>query len=56
MAIVYPAVIIGFVAFFLSVIGVKVGPLLGRIVGKRAEFLGGLILLFIGIKILFDHL
>jgi putative Mn2+ efflux pump MntP len=55
-SIVYPAVIIGLVAFTMSVIGVKVGPLIGIIIGKRAELLGGLILVLIGAKILSDHL
>jgi putative Mn2+ efflux pump MntP len=55
-AIIYPAVIIGVVAFLTTVIGMKLGPVLGRIVGKRAELAGGLILILIGIKILADHL
>ncbi len=55
-AIIYPAIIIGFVAFFMTLVGIKIGPLIGLIVGKRAEFLGGLILVLIGIKILIDHL
>lgn len=55
-SIVYPAVIIGMVAFSMSVVGVKIGPLIGIIMGKRAELLGGLILVLIGAKILSDHL
>jgi putative Mn2+ efflux pump MntP len=55
-AIIYPAVIIGVVAFLTTVIGMRLGPVLGRIVGKRAELAGGLILILIGIKILADHL
>lgn len=56
VAIVYPALIIGIVAFFLTVIGIKMSPWLGHIFGRRAEFLGGVILVFIGVKILIDHL
>lgn len=56
VSIAYPAIIIGLVAFSMSVIGIKIGPLLGIIFGKRAEFLGGLILILIGVKILFEHL
>lgn len=54
--ILYPAVVIGLVAFFMTILGVKIGPFLGRLVGKRAELLGGLILILIGVKILSDHL
>lgn len=56
IAIVYPAIIIGLVAFSMTVVGVKIGPLVGVIVGKRAEFLGGLLLVLIGVKILSEHL
>jgi putative Mn2+ efflux pump MntP len=56
MAVIYPAAIIGVVAFVMTGVGMKLGPLAGRIVGKRAELVGGLILILIGIKILADHL
>lgn len=56
VAILYPAVVIGLVAFFMTVLGVKIGPFLGRLVGKRAGLLGGLILILIGVKTLLDHL
>jgi putative Mn2+ efflux pump MntP len=55
-SIVYPAAIIGATSFVLTVVGAKVGPVVGRIVGRRAELLGGLILIGIGIKILIEHL
>ena len=51
-----PAALIGVVSFAMTVLGVKFGPLVGRAVGKRAELLGGLILIGIGIKILAGHL
>ena len=54
--IIYPALVIGFVAFAMTVVGMKIGPLLGKVVGKRAELMGGATLLLIGIKILADHL
>jgi putative Mn2+ efflux pump MntP len=54
--ILLPAILIGIVCFVLTVIGAKLGPLVGRAVGKRAELLGGLILIGIGIKILAGHL
>lgn len=54
--ILYPAAVIGLVAFLMTALGSKIGPLLGRLAGKRAELSGGLILILIGIKILLDHL
>lgn len=56
VAIVFPAVVIGIVAFGMTVLGMKIGPALGRVIGRRAELLGGVILIVIGIKILADHL
>ena len=54
--ILYPAAIIGVTSFVLTVVGGKLGPVVGRIVGRRAELLGGLILIGIGIKIIIEHL
>lgn len=54
--IVYPAVIIGITSFVLTVVGAKLGPVVGRLVGKRAELAGGLILIAIGVKIILEHL
>jgi len=54
--ILYPAAIIGVTSFVLTVVGAKLGPVVGRIAGRRAELLGGLILIGIGIKILIEHL
>ena len=54
--IVYPAVIIGITSFVLTVVGAKLGPVIGRLVGRWADLLGGLILIGIGVKILVDHL
>jgi putative Mn2+ efflux pump MntP len=56
VAIVLPAVVIGVVAFSMTVLGMKLGPVVGRIIGRRAELLGGVVLILIGIKILVDHL
>ncbi len=55
-AVLFPAAVIGVVAFFLTLAGARLGPVLGRIAGRGAELLGGLILIFIGIKILVEHL
>jgi putative Mn2+ efflux pump MntP len=56
VAIAFPAVVIGVVAFAMTVLGMRIGPALGRIIGRRAELFGGVILIVIGIKILVDHL
>jgi len=52
----YPAAVIGAVAFLMTVLGARLGPVLGRVVGRRAELLGGVVLVLIGIKIVADHL
>ena len=54
--ILYPAVIIGVVSFAMTFLGVRLGRVIGKVVGKRAELLGGLVLIGIGIKILVGHL
>ncbi|MHB8053714.1 MAG: manganese efflux pump MntP [Candidatus Aminicenantales bacterium] len=54
--IVYPAAVIGVVTFLVSVVGTKIGPVLGRWMGKGAELAGGLVLLAIAAKILVEHL
>jgi putative Mn2+ efflux pump MntP len=54
--VVYPALVIGIVAFVVTAIGTKLGPILGRWAGKWAEIAGGLVLLGIAVKILADHL
>lgn len=54
--IIYPSVIIGIMAFIMTIIGMVFGDALGRIGGKRIEILGGLILIGIGLKILIEHI
>lgn len=49
-------ILIGAVAFLLSMFGLFAGNRLGELFGKRMEILGGAILLFIGIRILVTHL
>lgn len=52
-----PAVsFIGIVTFALSAIGVKIGNIFGTKYKSKAEFVGGAILILMGIKILFEHL
>jgi putative Mn2+ efflux pump MntP len=54
--ILYPSVIVGIVAFLMTLLGTRIGPVIGRIAGKRAELLGGLILIIIGVRILIQHI
>ena len=54
--IVLTAIAIGFSTFVMVTIGVMLGRVLGLIVGKRAEVMGGVILIGIGTLILYEHL
>lgn len=47
---------IGGVAFLITAIGFLVGRKAGQLMGKRAEALGGAILIAIGLRILLTHL
>ncbi len=52
-----PAVlVIGFITFSLSCLGVKIGNIFGLKYKSKAELLGGVILILIGTKILLEHL
>lgn len=51
----FPASIIAFTTFFLSLTGILCSFRFGQIKGLKAELLGGLILITIGIKILAEH-
>ena len=52
-----PAVVfIGITTFLLSVCGVKAGNVCGNRFGPKAELIGGMILIGIGLKILIEHL
>jgi len=48
--------IIGLFAFAFSVSGYYLGHRIGKIIGKKVEIIGGIILIGIGIKILVEHL
>jgi len=52
-----PAVsVIGVTTLLLSMLGVKIGSVFGERFRAKAEFLGGLILVLIGVRILLEHL
>lgn len=44
------------VTFAISIIGVKIGNEFGDRYERRAEIVGGFILIFMGVKILLEHL
>ena len=54
----YPLAVIFFVSFVMSIIGLGLGLKFGKGFAKklRAEMWGGIILLFIGARVLFEHL
>ena len=48
--------IIGLTTFIVSILGFVLGRKAGKVLGKRAELIGGLILIAIGLRILLSHL
>lgn len=54
--IVLAVVTIGIVSFVVTIVGFMLGRKAGRLIGRRAETIGGLILIAIGLRILISHL
>lgn len=54
--IISSSLIIGSVSFLMVMIGLKAGVVIGSRLGKKMEFIGGIILILIGFKILIEHL
>ena len=54
--IVSAALIIGVCTFLISFAGVKIGNIFGTKYKSKAELAGGIILILLGFKILFEHL
>jgi putative Mn2+ efflux pump MntP len=50
------ASVIGLCTFSMVSIGVMAGRALGTLIGKRAEMLGGVILIVVGAAVLYEHL
>jgi putative Mn2+ efflux pump MntP len=50
------SITIGVVAFIITIAGLFIGRKASRILGSRAELIGGIILIAIGLRILIDHL
>jgi len=50
------ALVIGLCTLTMVTLGIMLGRVLGTLVGKRAEIVGGVILIIIGASILYEHL
>ena len=50
------AAAIGLATMTMVTIGVMLGRVLGNVVGKRAEIVGGVVLMLVGATILYEHL
>ncbi len=50
------AVVIGLCTFSMVTLGIMLGRVLGAMVGKRAEVIGGVILIGVGAAILYEHI
>jgi putative Mn2+ efflux pump MntP len=50
------AVVIGLCTFSMVTLGIMLGRVLGAMVGRRAEMIGGIILIGVGAVILYEHL
>ena len=57
-SLIYPVAVIGFVSLVFSLIGLYLGVTFGKKIEQRIkpELVGGIILILIGLKILFEHL
>lgn len=56
VSIVPAVLLIGVTTFVCSAVGVKIGNVFGNRFQSKAEFLGGVVLIAIGLKILIEHL
>jgi putative Mn2+ efflux pump MntP len=54
--ILYPSVVIGFVAALMTIVGMMFGEALGKLLDRKAGILGGIILIGIGVKVLAEHM
>lgn len=48
--------ILGIVIFLIAILGLSVGHRAGRYIGKRAELLGGMVLIFLGLHLFWNML
>ncbi|WP_237386912.1 manganese efflux pump MntP [Xenorhabdus sp. Sc-CR9] len=54
--ILHTAMAIGLMTMVMATLGMLIGRYIGPLLGKRAELMGGLVLIIIGFNILFEHL
>ncbi len=54
--IILPSIIIGVVCALFSVAGIALGKKAGELLGKRVMRVGGIILIAIGVRIVFEHM
>ncbi|NOX35608.1 MAG: manganese efflux pump [Deltaproteobacteria bacterium] len=52
----YPGIMIGIITTIMSLLAIKAGKKLGVMFGKRMEIFGGIVLVFIGTRILCSHM
>jgi putative Mn2+ efflux pump MntP len=52
----YPGIIIGIVTAVFSILGIYLGKVIGDKMGRKMEFIGGLVIIGIGVRILLLHL
>ncbi len=55
VSIINTIIIIGSITFVICFIGVMIGKKCGKLLKKRAEILGGVVLILIGVKIFIQH-
>jgi putative Mn2+ efflux pump MntP len=55
VAIIQPAIIIGVITFFISLLGTYIGSKIGNFFGRKIEIAGGLVLIGIGVKVFIEH-
>lgn len=56
IGIALPSILAGAIAFTVTITGFVLGRKVGELFGRRAETVGGLVLISIGIRILVEHL
>ena len=56
LSLITPVMIIGLVTFGFAMLGLFLGKYFNKLLGQRADVIGGIILIGMGIKILYEHL
>ena len=54
--IIHTAMTIGLMTMIMATLGMMIGRYVGPLLGKKAEIIGGIVLIAIGFNILFEHL